>query len=343
MAQARRDRLCLLERQLERAQPRAPLDAEQIRHRRAPDQPPHEHGVDLVLRARACAHQLRAPRQAAGATRASTASGDHTASSSPAANSRASVRASSRSVFARAWRIPVSAGLTTTTRATCGSRIRAISHALPVTSNATRSLGARLCANSSSRSGVVAIRPAERTAPPSQIATSQKSRCTSNPIALPTAPTSPSSLVNEWRTSGRTTTTDACSRHIRASRRGGHRNSPSSKLIVQNGLPNRVLRESPCPGRPTVRPGPDSNPQRRSFMPRNSEAPRARPRPARCIGRFITGINVSGMSALALPFACQEQRAAPRPSCCSCTKRHRDRSVESHGGCRTNGGAVRAV
>ena len=38
------------------------------------------------------------------------------------------------------------------------------------------------------RSGVVATRPAERARPPSQIATSQKSRCTSNPIDLPTSP-----------------------------------------------------------------------------------------------------------------------------------------------------------
>jgi hypothetical protein len=129
--------------------------------------------------------------------------------------------------------MPVSAGLTTTTWAMCGSRIRAISHALPVTSNATRSVGARLCANSSSASGVVAIRPAERSAPLSTIATSQKSRCTSSPIALPTALTSsPSARPTKWRTSGQTTTTDTCSRHIRASRRGGHRVSPSSKLIV---------------------------------------------------------------------------------------------------------------
>ena len=53
----------------------------------------------------------------------------------------ASVRASKRSVFARAWRIPVSAGLTTTTRATWRSRIRASAHAPPLTSSATRSRG----------------------------------------------------------------------------------------------------------------------------------------------------------------------------------------------------------
>jgi hypothetical protein len=94
-------------------------------------------------------------------------SGIQTASSDPAANNRASVRASSRSVFARAWRIPVSDGLTTRTCATCGSIIRAISHAFPVTSSATRSSGPRLPANNSICSGVVLIRPAERSSPSS--------------------------------------------------------------------------------------------------------------------------------------------------------------------------------
>jgi hypothetical protein len=84
----------------------------------------------------------------------------------------------------------VSSGLTTITRATCGSRILAISHAPPVTSSATRSSRPRLRANSSSVSGVVAIRPAGRTAPASTIATSQKSRCTSKPIDLLTTTSS---------------------------------------------------------------------------------------------------------------------------------------------------------
>src|SRR3954466_4014320 len=84
--------------------------------------------------------------------------------------------------------MPVWLGETTITRATCGSMIRAISHALPVTSNATRSSAARLAANASSTSGRVAIRPADRTLPSSAIATTQKSRCTSSPIAPTRAP-----------------------------------------------------------------------------------------------------------------------------------------------------------
>jgi hypothetical protein len=127
-----------------------------------------------------------------------SSSGTHTKSSFPAHSSFASVRASSRSVFARARVIPVSPGETTITSATCGSRIRTISHAEPVTSNATLSVGNKLSANTFNAFGVDATRPAERTFPSSQIAISQKSKWTSKPIALPiavptTAATSPSS------------------------------------------------------------------------------------------------------------------------------------------------------
>jgi hypothetical protein len=59
--------------------------------------------------------------------------------------------------------IPVSSGLTTTTRSTCGSRIRATSQQLPVTSNATRSDGIRLSANKANPSGVLGTRAPERT------------------------------------------------------------------------------------------------------------------------------------------------------------------------------------
>src|SRR5439155_23530233 len=68
----------------------------------------------------------------------------------------------------------------------------------------------------------------------------------------PFSPRPPLSTSNSRRSSGLTTTTDTCSRHTRASRRGGHRTCPGSKPIVQNGLPNHVLPESPFPGQPTL-------------------------------------------------------------------------------------------
>src|SRR6185295_987814 len=93
-----------------------------------------------------------------------------------------SVLASTLSVLARGDFSRTALGLASTTRATCGSMIRAIASALAVASIATSSVGARLRANNSSAAGVVKIRPAARTAPASAIATSQKSRCTSIPI-----------------------------------------------------------------------------------------------------------------------------------------------------------------
>jgi hypothetical protein len=63
VTQRRLERLRLLDRQLELAQPPAALDAEQVRHRRAALQAPDQHRVDLVLRPRPRAHQLLAPRQ----------------------------------------------------------------------------------------------------------------------------------------------------------------------------------------------------------------------------------------------------------------------------------------
>jgi hypothetical protein len=116
-------------------------------------------------------------------------SGTHTSSRKPAASSRARVRASSPSVLALAWLIWRSFFvLATTTRATCGLRIRTIATALLPASNATSSSAARLCANNSSPAREVLIRPAERTSPSSAIATSQASCPTSNPMQRTTLP-----------------------------------------------------------------------------------------------------------------------------------------------------------
>jgi hypothetical protein len=179
-------------------------------------------------------------------------SGIHTAASSPAHNSLARARASSRSVFARACVIPVSSGLTTTTRFTCGSRIRATSQQLPVTSNATRSDGSELSANVPRPSGVLGTRPAERTCPSSQIATTQRSRSTSKPIARPThltkaIPTPPPTwLTVSGRTSGTTTQTDTSSKLNPGKSRGRPNEKHGLEAHRSNyGLPVCVLPRSP--------------------------------------------------------------------------------------------------
>jgi len=208
VAQAGRDRLRLLDRQLEPRQPLARLDAEQIRDGGFPFRRRIKTAwISFLARVRARTSCSR--RDSRRRSTLVRSSGLQTASSSPPHNSLASVRASSRSVLARACRIPVSFGDTTTTRATCGSKIRATSQALPHTSSATRSSRPRLRANSSSRSGVVSIRPAERSAPASTTATSQNSKCTSNPIALPSLFTSSSSAsLNLREKRGQTTPTE---------------------------------------------------------------------------------------------------------------------------------------
>src|SRR6516165_3019722 len=201
-------------------------------------------------------------------------SGVHTASSSPFHSKPANARASSLSVFARALLIPVSSGLTTTTRFTCGSRIRATSQQLPVTSNATRSDGSRLSANVAMPSGVLGTRPADRVTPSSQIATTQKSRSTSKPIARPTHLGNPNSHLHSAavRENQRDNDTDryeleAQSRQVAgAAERKARARSPS----INYGLPVCVL-----PMRPLSRIGRTydqtrTDPQPCSFMPREA-------------------------------------------------------------------------
>src|SRR6266540_7116348 len=131
-------------------------------------------------------------------------SGSQTSGKKPPESSLASVRASILSVFAPACVIPLTAfGFASTTRRTCCAMMRAIPSALPVASSATSSSPARLCANSASVSGSVCPRPASRTSPLSAIATSQKSRWTSNPIKRTEPP-----LVTDGDGAGDTTTTD---------------------------------------------------------------------------------------------------------------------------------------
>ena len=111
LAQRRVDRLALLDRQLELGQPRAPLDPEQIgdRRRGRPAGASSTAWISFLARD-ARRHQLRAARQPPAHHPRALDRASTPLSSSPAANSLASVRASSRSVFARAWRIPVSLG-----------------------------------------------------------------------------------------------------------------------------------------------------------------------------------------------------------------------------------------
>ena len=123
---------------------------------------------------------------------------------------------------------------------------------------------------------MLGTRPADRTSPSSQIATTQKSRCTSRPIARPTHLGNATSHLHNAVDSA--AGEPAGQRHrpirarssIQASRRGGRTKSPGSKPIDQNGLPVCVLpTKAPVPDRPTLRPDPDRA-STSSFMPRKA-------------------------------------------------------------------------
>ncbi len=203
-------------------------------------------------------------------------SGIHTDSISPRESSTASVRASSRSVFALACTIPVSSGETTITRSTCGSSSLATSHALPVTSNATRSVLSRLAASVPIPSGVLATRPAERTTPSSQIATTQKSRCTSKPIARPAQPDTPT-IHLPTRISCEGDAAGQRHRPIRAQtlNPGKSQGRPKEKPGLEAHRANRPAHQR-SPRRPLSRINRTyerrrTDPPHNSFMPRNAE------------------------------------------------------------------------
>src|SRR6266511_6216226 len=188
LAQAGVDRVPLILGQLQLVEPTSSAFAEQVTHRRLADQVAHQHCRDFVLEPAAPAHQLCAPGSKTTQHRVRS-SPSHTLGNSPAASSSASVRASKRSVFTFAWLIArTCSGFAITTSPTCGARMRAIASVFPVASSATRSSPARLSAQSLSSPGLVSILPAERAFPPSEIATSQKSRWTSRPMKRTSPP-----------------------------------------------------------------------------------------------------------------------------------------------------------
>ena len=237
----------------ESSEPLAALDAEQVRARRLGLQPALQQAwISFLARVLA---RISCSRRASRRRRIRhRSSGIHTASSSPRHNKLANARASSLSVFARALVIPVSSGLTTTTRFTCGSRIRATSQQLPVTSNATRSDANRLCARVVIPSGV-ARHPTRRAnlavladRDHTELAVHVQADRTTNP-SRQSHHSPPTRLTVSGRTSGTTTQTDtsstAQSRQVAgAAERKARARSPS----IKTAYPSAFSQESPCPG-----------------------------------------------------------------------------------------------
>ena len=125
MAKAAVDRFALVGGRLLIGKPEPPGDAEHVADRRPTLEAADQDRLDLVLRARAPG---RADCGAKGvvASLASTRQGPRQRSANPLLTAWPTCTRSSRSVFARARPRLVSCGLATITRATCGSRIRAI-------------------------------------------------------------------------------------------------------------------------------------------------------------------------------------------------------------------------
>ena len=151
--------------------------------------------------------------------------------------------------------MPVSLGETTITRATCGSRIRAIAHALPVTSNATQSRGVQALREQLQRLGP-RLDPARRPQPAllddrhlAEIAMDIQ-RYRSHRLLLAVD-------RRRGRTGGQTTSTDPRSQRNQASRRGGHRKARAQSPSRKTACPTCVLPEGPCPSRPNLSRRPD--------------------------------------------------------------------------------------
>jgi hypothetical protein len=185
LAQAARDGELLIGGQLLDGQPGATLTAEEVAHRRASLEVALQHRRDLVLDLRAALDQAAPPRdQAAQGPHALIADpdpGDQVGGQQLGEHARVELVGLDARVADRPHLLGVrehDLGDVRRNEPCDGERVasRLEHHAV---------VCARLWAKRVSSSGVVATRPAERARPPSAIATSQKSRCTSKPIELP--------------------------------------------------------------------------------------------------------------------------------------------------------------
>ena len=184
-----------------------------------PCKPPDQHRVDLVLRARARTHELVAPRQPP-AHRARPLVG-HPHRVQLTGGQQLGQRAGIQPVGLRAR--PADPGVMRTdhhhtrhVRLEDPRDLPRVARHLQRDDVGQSKTGRKQLKRRRRRP----IRPAERTVPASAIATSQKSRCTSIPIALHHS--SPPRARRCGSSGGQTTQTDSCSQHNRASRRGGH-------------------------------------------------------------------------------------------------------------------------
>ena len=262
MANRRVNRLALLDRQLQASKPLPAFDAEQVRARRLALQPAHQHGVDLVLAPRAGVDELLAPREPTAQHPAALIWHPHRVKLPLPQQPRQRARVKPIGLRAR-LRDP--------------GVIRADhDHALHMRLEDPRDLPRaashlqrhpirRLKAlrQLRSASGVLGTRPAERTSPSSQIATTQKSRCTSRPIARPTHlnnnDTSHLQFVDNERENQRDNDTDRYELEAQSRQVAGAANEKHGLEAHRQLRPTRLRspKKAPVPDHPTLRPEPD--------------------------------------------------------------------------------------
>ena len=269
MADPRIDRLALLPRQLEPGEPLAALDAEQVSARRAALQATLQHRLDLVLRPRSCTHELLTPRQPPPHHAAALIGHPDRLDLPTREQCRERARVKPVGLRPRLHDPGV----------VRGDHDHAVNVRLEQPRDLPRAAGhlqrhpIRPAADSrpASRSPPACsrTRPAERTTPSSQIATTQKSRCTSRPIARPAQPDNPTIHLPTRITCGETqrdNDTDryelkAQSRQVAgAAERKARARSPSRKPAC----PPTFSQKAPVPDQPNLRTAPD-RPSKQEF------------------------------------------------------------------------------
>ena len=254
LAQAAVDRLALLDRQLDFAQPFAAGQPEQVADRRFLDQPPHQHGVALVLRARARPDQLAAAREPPP-QRPRLLVGHPQPVQRPGGQ-QLGQRASVEPVGLRA-RLPDPRVARMHDQHLADVRLEDPRDLPRVAGHLEHHPIARAQAL---REQLQRLRrrldPARRT----DLARLHDRDLAEVAVNVQPNASHPFSFlaVDQWRTGGQTTQTDSCSQHTRAGRRGGHRKVGLKAHRARNGLPSLRSPESPCSGQPNLRPNPDS-------------------------------------------------------------------------------------
>jgi hypothetical protein len=251
VAQAPIDRVAFITWELKRSEPLPAALAEHVAHRRAPLQVAHQHRMDLVLGTGALPNQLRAaaepPAQRASAVIRQPASTQQAGGQQPRELLRVQpvglrLRGRDRrELFGRSDDHP------------SHMRLQQPGDLQRIPSRLQRHMivSSEGPDQDPDPAGLLCTRPAERT--PAVLADRDLAEIemhiqTDKPqTALPSLDT-----TVMWETGGRTTRTDSCSRHNRASRRGGHRGFVGLTAHLKHGLPSLRSPKSPiarCTGR----------------------------------------------------------------------------------------------